>query len=346
MADTTRAVTADLLARFEALGAQRIEADILQPAGTLLDLYGEDIRGRAFVTQDPVRGECMLRPDFTVPVVEMHMASHAEPARYTYAGTVFRRQERDDGRPSEYEQVGYEVFDRSDPARVEAELFAAFHAALAPLKLRAVTGDMAILRAAVANLETTEHRRAALLRHLWRPARFRALLDRFSAPAPGPQSPDTGPEIGLRTMADVMDRRARMEEDAAAPRLSADQRAALEALMAIAAPMPDAARLLEEAASALPGLSAPIAGITARIGAFEQVGIDPATLDFEVTYGRTSMEYYDGFVFGFTAQGLPPVATGGRYDALTKVLGQGRGVPALGGVIRPGLVATLMEAAR
>ena len=43
---------------------------------------------------------------------------------------------------------------------------------------------------------------------------------------------------------------------------------------------------------------------------------------------------------------LPPVATGGRYDALTRVLGQGDGIPAVGGVIRPELVLTLTEGRR
>ncbi|MEL6840759.1 MAG: ATP phosphoribosyltransferase regulatory subunit, partial [Pseudomonadota bacterium] len=38
---------------------------------------------------------------------------------------------------------------------------------------------------------------------------------------------------------------------------------------------------------------------------------------------------------------LPPVVTGGRYDALTAQLGQGRAVPAVGGVIRPDLVVGL-----
>ena len=54
---------------------------MLQPAGTLLDLYGEDIRARAYVTDDPVRGEMMLRPDFTVPVVQAHMAHGGGSAR-------------------------------------------------------------------------------------------------------------------------------------------------------------------------------------------------------------------------------------------------------------------------
>ena len=76
-----------------AAGAVTVEADILQPADQLLDLYGEDIRARAYVTHDPLRGELMLRPDFTVPVVQAHMTHGADPARYTYLGQVFRKQE-------------------------------------------------------------------------------------------------------------------------------------------------------------------------------------------------------------------------------------------------------------
>jgi ATP phosphoribosyltransferase regulatory subunit len=56
------------------------------------------------------------------------------------------------------------------------------------------------------------------------------------------------------------------------------------------------------------------------------------------------MEYYDGMTFSFVAEGhadWPPVATGGRYDALAAVLGQGRAIPAVGGIIRPGLVHEL-----
>ena len=174
-----RAEALRLRAAFEAAGAAVIEADVLQPAETLLDLYGEDIRGRAYVTADPLRGEMMLRPDFTVPVVQMHMAEGADPARYTYAGEVFRKQEAHSRRASEYMQVGYELFDGSDPAHADAEVFALFSQILAPLGLRAATGDIGLLRAAVGGLTTTDTRKAALLRHLWRPRRFRALLDRF-----------------------------------------------------------------------------------------------------------------------------------------------------------------------
>jgi ATP phosphoribosyltransferase regulatory subunit len=98
----TLAEAARLRAAFEAAGAQAVETPILQPAELLLDLYGEDIRARAYTTSDALRGEQMLRPDFTVPVVQMHMAHGAEPARYTYSGEVFRRQEDDTERANEY----------------------------------------------------------------------------------------------------------------------------------------------------------------------------------------------------------------------------------------------------
>ena len=96
-----RALTQDLYRFFQDRGALGIEPDVLQPAELLLDLYGEDIRARAYLASDPLRGEQMLRPDYTVPVVQTHMEGRANPARYTYAGKVFRKQEQDAKRASE-----------------------------------------------------------------------------------------------------------------------------------------------------------------------------------------------------------------------------------------------------
>ena len=87
-----------------------------------------------------------------------------------------------------------------------------------------------------------------------------------------------------------------------------------------------------------------MARVDARIEALAARSVDVETLEFETSFGRTSMEYYDGFVFGFYAESrpdLPAIASGGRYDALTRVLGQGRSIPAVGGVIRPELLAGL-----
>ena len=350
-----RAEAARLLARLIQAGAVPVDADILLPAETLLDLYGEDIRARAFTTSDPLRGEMMLRPDFTVPVVQAHMTHGAEPARYAYAGEVFRRQERDEGRPTEYLQVGYEVFDRGDPAAADAEVFGLFAALLAPLNLRASIGDMGLLRAAVLGLRTSERRKAALLRHLWRPKRFRALLDRFSGRAGVPPArrallaaadpfADAGTEIGLRSRAEVEARIRALAADAAEPPLSADESERLDRLLALRGLAPDFLRDLSALAAGWPELGAAADRFAARLDALRARGVCPETLDAEASYGRTTLEYYDGFVFGFHAPqrpDLPPVATGGRYDALTAALGGGTGIPAVGGVIRPGLTLAL-----
>ena len=181
-----------LATRFREAGATDVTADVLLPAETLLDLYGENIRHRAYVTWDPSRGEMMLRPDFTVPVVLEHIAKGRDRARYTYSGEVFRRQIEDTGQPNEYLQVGFEVFDGTDPIASDAEVFATFSHVLKPYSLRAVIGDIGIITAAIEGLQTTDRRKAALNRHLWRPARFRQLLDRFAGRTPAPAPPVVG----------------------------------------------------------------------------------------------------------------------------------------------------------
>ena len=356
-----RAEAETLYAALLGTGAMPVDADMLLPAETLLDLYGEDIRARAYVTHDPVRGEMMLRPDFTVPVVQAHMEHGAEPARYCYMGEVFRQQYHLGPRQSEYVQVGYEVFDGSDPLAADAEVFALFMGLLAPLGLRAATGDIGILRAAVLGLTTTDRRKAALLRHLWRPKRFRALLDRFGGRVPAPPSRlallarladgedvlDGLVQTGLRTPEEIRDRLKALQDDAASPPIAPDELQRLEAVLAVSDKSPAALAQLQTMAADHPALQPAVARLDQRLSRLADNGVNVDGLDFEASYGRTTMEYYDGFVFGFYAEAdpdLPPIASGGRYDALTKVLGRGRSIPAVGGVIRPGLVARLKGA--
>ena len=164
---------------FIASGAMLLEADSLLSAETLLDLYGEDIRARAYVTNDPVIGERMMRPDFTVPIVERHMSEGAEPARYTYNGPVWRMQDAGSKRETEFIQVGFELFDRSNSADSDAEVFSLFNDILSK-NLQISTGDIGLLQSAVTGLNTTSLRKAALMRHLWRPLRFQNLIEQFS----------------------------------------------------------------------------------------------------------------------------------------------------------------------
>ncbi|MGP6087371.1 ATP phosphoribosyltransferase regulatory subunit [Antarctobacter jejuensis] len=340
---------------FVEAGAQPVECAVLLPAETLLDLYGEDIRTRAYVTHDPVKGEVMLRPDFTVPVVQMHMDEGADPARYTYAGEVFRRQEEHPERASEYHQVGYEIFDRDDPAGADAEVFARFAEVLSPYGLRPVIGDIGILIAAVQGLEISEARRGALMRHIWRPRRFRALLDRYSGRSLTPPSrvalltsmdpmSAAGPVIGLRDADEIAARVAALKADAAEGPLAGGQVELLEELLKVSETCLNALEHLRDIAVDLPAVGEAVERFAARCEALTARGVDVSGLQFDANFGRTSMEYYDGFVFGFAAQGRadwPLVASGGRYDALTRQLGAGREIPAVGGVIRPGLLVDL-----
>ena len=350
-----RAEAARLRALFEAQGAAVVETPVLQPAEALLDLYGEDIRARAYVTSDALRGEQMLRPDFTVPVVQMHMAGGAEPARYTYAGAVFRRQENDPDRANEYQQVGYEIFTRDDAVAAEAEVFTLIYDALRPLGLCAATGDIGILMAAVDGLRTSARRKQALMRHIWRPRRFRALIERFSGHAPIPDSraallaeadpmARATPIIGVRRADEIAARIAALHADAQEPPLARGEVDLLDAVLAVRETCPFALEQLHDIAVDMPAIAPAVKRLAGRLEALEARGVQTATLDFEASYGRTQMEYYDGFVFGFHAEtrpDLPPVASGGRYDALTRHLGAGREIPAVGGVIRPGLVLDL-----
>ncbi|RXV66917.1 ATP phosphoribosyltransferase regulatory subunit [Roseovarius sp. A46] len=351
----TLAEAARLRGLFEAAGAQPVETSVLQPAEVLLDLYGEDIRARAYVTSDALRGEQMLRPDFTVPVVQMHMEHGAEPARYTYSGEVFRRQEEDARRPNEYVQVGFEIFERDAPEAADAEVFSMFFNILHPLRLRAATGDIGILMAAVDGLRTTDRRKAALRRHIWRPRRFRALIERFSGRAPVPETraallsardpmAGAGPLIGLRGEDEIIIRINALREDAQTAPISETEVDLLDAILAVRETSPNALERLRDIAVDMAAIQGAVDRLARRLEALDGRGIDIGALDFEASYGRTQMEYYDGFVFGFHAENrpdLPPVATGGRYDALTRQLGQGREIPAVGGVIRPGLVLNL-----
>lgn len=357
-----RAEAERLFAVFQAAGAVPVETDLLQPAETLLDLYGEDIRARAYVTSDPLQGEMMLRPDFTVPVVQAHMAHGADPARYCYMGEVFRKQDHLGARASEYLQVGFEVFDRAAPEAADAEVFALFASALEGLGLRAVTGDIGILMAAVRGLNTTPRRKAALLRHVWRPRRFRALLDRFAGRAPVSEgraqllqklaagSPAdliaaAGAFVGLRSAEDIAERAEALLEDAAAPALAAPEAALLYDLLGLQASSRAALAHLRGITPMLPAIAPAVDRFETRLDALSARGVAVETLAFEASLGRTSMEYYDGFVFSFHGPDAePPIASGGRYDALTAVLGQGRSIPAVGGIIRPHLVAALRGA--
>ncbi|MGG7568076.1 ATP phosphoribosyltransferase regulatory subunit, partial [Rhodovulum sp. DZ06] len=361
------AETERLRAHFAAHGAEDVEPAALQPADLLLDLYGEDLRARAFVTEDPVDGDLILRPEFTAPVALLHRSRDAEaPARYAYCGTVWRRQAPGSLRPTEFLQAGVEALGDADKMEADAEIFALIAGALAECgALDVATGDMSIARSAIAGLAICDRRKAMLRRHLWRPERFRQLLESYGAEAQAPTEARAAllaaaragdealaahiaaaaPEAGLRGPEEIAARAAEILEDADAAPLPAAEIAFVEALLAVKGPSAEALErmraLCADAPAALAGAVAPaMERMARRLAALKARGIDADALPFDASFGR-ALEYYDGFTFEFRAPDaphLPPLGGGGRYDALTVRLGlgaEGQGLAAVGGAVRP-----------
>ncbi len=354
---------ARILAVFESHGAVRVEPEVLQPSAVLLDLYGEDIRARAFVTSDD-GAEMMLRPDFTVPIVRLHMDSGADPARYAYCGPVWRRQQAGSTRAREYLQAGLEIFQAEAPEATDAEVLSLIVTAMGDAPVSLMTGDMGLVLAAIDALATSPARKAALRRHVWRPAKFHSLLRRYGveqaaltarrADLLAAQARGAVPEliaaagtaVGLRSTEDIVIRARALAAEAATAPLSPGEVELLEAVLAVRGPSDVSLGRFRDLAAAVPALTPAVDRFEARLAAIEARGIAPGDLPFEASYGRTELEYYDGFVFGATAPGrpdLPAIASGGRYDGLTRILGRGRGIPAVGGIIRPEALVSLTE---
>src|SRR5271167_3308518 len=98
-----------LVGSYARAGYTQTEPPVLQPAEPFLDLSGEDIRRRMFLTADPQGREMCLRPDLTIPVSRAYLQSAAagKPAGFCYLGPVFRHRP---GASAEFVQVGIESF--------------------------------------------------------------------------------------------------------------------------------------------------------------------------------------------------------------------------------------------
>ena len=163
---------------FFAAGFQRIEPPILQPASIFLDMSGEEIRGRLFLTADAAGEELCLRPEYTIPVCRAYLASPeaGKIAEYSYLGPVFRAQS---GQAGERAQTGLESFGRKDVEAADAEIFAlAMEAAsTAGGRLAARLGDVGLFDGVLASLALPEVWRRRLRRGIVHGRSLSAILD-------------------------------------------------------------------------------------------------------------------------------------------------------------------------
>lgn len=346
---------------FAAAGYARCEPPILHPAKVFLDLSGEDIRGRLYLTSDSSGAEFCLRPEYTIPVCRAYLASAeaGKPAAYSYFGPVFRFRPNASG---EFTQAGLESFGRTDREAADAEVLAlslqaAEAAGRADLSVK--IGDAGLFSRLLDLLDLSP----AWLRRVKRGHAQGWSLERiFDAPANGGASDHSGvlaalegvdkagakalvedllsiagiSSVGGRSVSEIADRFLEQSSARAGAHMAGEKRVVLENFLDIAGD-PDAASASLRALADDCGLdmAAALDAFDARLGFIAARGVDVAKLHFAAGFAR-NLDYYTGFVFEAHDPGAgdgKPVIGGGRYDKLLASLESGRDAPAVGAAI-------------
>lgn len=356
---------ADRLEALKALltsaGSRLVEPAVLQPAEMFLDLAGEDLRRRMFLTTGLAGEELCLRPDFTIPVCRMHLDGGAPERRagYAYLGPIFRQ--RASG-PAESLQAGVERLGETDREAADADVLAL---ALEATRLLGIAepevriGDEALFAAVVEALPLPVAWRRRLTAAFGDTPRVLAALDRLDgggsdeAPVAGALAeadPDTAralvenmlsvaglTPVGGRSPAEIADRLIEQATLAAGARLAPEAAAVLRRYLAITASadaVPE--RLGAFAAEVGINLAPAIESFARRTALAAERGVDPARLVFAAEFGRR-LDYYTGFMFEIhdgRSVNRPRLNSqavgGGRYDRLLRLMGAPDPVPAVG----------------
>jgi ATP phosphoribosyltransferase regulatory subunit len=340
-------------------GYARIDPPLLQPAEPFLDLSGEDIRRRMFLTTDPQGREMCLRPDLTIPVSRAYLQSAAvgKPAGFCYLGTVFRHRP---GASAEFLQLGIESFGRPDKAAADAEMLALGLEATAQYGLSGPEiriGDVGLFSAFIAALDLAPAWKRRLIKDFNRKSSLKHDLNQLTLAAA-----DNPPEyrgvlaalagsdpkaahalvtdllsiagiatVGGRSVAEIADRFLEQATLNAPARLPQETRALIEGFLSVAGdPHDAAAKLRALTADAKISLGPALDLFETRTGFLAARGLDVRAVNFATSFGR-GFDYYTGFVFELhNAATNNPLVAGGRYDGLLTRLGAPEAIPAVG----------------
>ncbi|HET7716309.1 MAG TPA: ATP phosphoribosyltransferase regulatory subunit [Bauldia sp.] len=346
-----------LRALFSDAGYAFVEPPILYEAGVFVELLGEELRRRLFLTADQDGTEMALRPDFTVPVALHHLASGSarRKAGYAYLGPVFRHRADE---PDEFLQAGVESLGRTDRDAADADMLRLAFDAAALLGVRrpiARIGDSALFAAVLDHLDIDLPWRGRLARAYGDPVRLRALIGRAAEGGPVGAGDDgslagagrlqirrkveqmfasAGLGIAGRTPAEIAARYA--EKSALAAGIGRKAAEALTSFLNIAGPAPAILPRLRALAQRDPmTIGKAVERFAKRLDAFAARDIDVSRLAFAADFGRR-LDYYTGFVFEMhVTKAGKPIVGGGRYDRLVSMIARLRHetavtVPAVG----------------
>jgi ATP phosphoribosyltransferase regulatory subunit len=366
MTDSTAMTTPDpraeaLIAHYERAGYARVAPAILQPAEPFLDLSGEDIRRRMFLTTDPDGHELCLRPDLTIPVSRDYLASPnaGEAVGYCYLGPVFRH--RGDA-PAEFVQAGIESFARRDTAAADAEMLslgleATAHYGIAAPEVR--MGDVGLFGALIAALDLSPAWKRRLVKDFNRAGSLADDLDQLVSAAAierpeyqGVLAAMAGSDpkaahalvtdllsiaginaVGGRSVGEIADRFLEQAALGASSGLPRATRALIEQFLAINGDPDEAADALRTlGAEANLDIGAALDLFESRTGFLAAQGVEVSRIRFSTAFGR-GLDYYTGFVFELHDPEFHverQLVAGGRYDGLLTRLGALEPIPAVG----------------
>jgi ATP phosphoribosyltransferase regulatory subunit len=356
---------------FRLHGYELVAPAIIQPASLMLDVVGEDLRGRTYVFSDQDGNELCLRPDLTVPTGRLYLERSpggAEPARYCYNGPAFRYRPltAPAGNPREFRQAGLEAYGHDAKTSLDAEIVAltatAVRAAgLSDLKLK--LGDLGVLSAVLDAIAMPERWRQRLRQLFWRREAFNAELERLTT-APDEAVRRLPRELvaalsgkdraaaveavqahllangrdlqGTRSLADIADGLLAILADAREKPLRGAHAALIREIVDVHGPARRAVEAIQTVAKSRgANIERALSALNDRLREVSAAGLDLDTATYAGDFGR-KFEYYTGFVFELESPRLEagsPVAGGGRYDGLLEVVGAGRPVPAVGASI-------------
>jgi ATP phosphoribosyltransferase regulatory subunit len=347
----------DLLDEFAARKTTRIDTPVIQPAEPFLDIAGEDLRRRIFMTESETGASLCLRPEFTIPVCIRHIeTATGTPQRYSYLGEVFR-QRREGG--NEFYQAGIEDLGDINIASADARAIGDATAILTRLlpgkRLSVTLGDQAVFEAVVQALGLPLGWQKRLIHAFGNMSQLEALLASLVSPQFVTGLDDdiarlisTGDEAALITHIDATMQATGYSSNASRSPAEIARRLK-EKLILSETRLDDAAfRVLEEflslrvplinASAALAGfadaaglkLGNALARFDGRVAALGNAGIDLSSIDYRAAFGRP-LDYYTGLVFEVGIDGSSAVlAGGGRFDRLLTLLGARDRIPAVG----------------
>jgi ATP phosphoribosyltransferase regulatory subunit len=345
-----------LLDDFAARGAVRIDTPVIQPAAPFLDMAGEDLRRRIFLTESETGESLCLRPEFTIPVCLRHIESATgTPRRYCYLGEVFRQRREGD---NEFYQAGIEDFGEAATAMADARAVTDAVQVLGHLlpgrRLSVMLGDQAVFEAVVRALGLPVGWQKRLIQAFGNTDLIKQILLRLASPqAVAGLSPDiaalvrqdeaalidhidrTMLEAGYSTNASRSPREiaARLKEKLSLAETKLDGTALLllSEFLSLELPLTEAAAALAGFADAA-GLSlgSALTDFENRTRALAELGLDLSCITYRAAFGRP-LDYYTGLVFEVTKAGDEAVlAGGGRFDRLLTLLGGREDIPAVG----------------